>query len=143
MPERIRNSKGDTMNLRIISGLILFLFLGTNVQLTAQDCDTTLHQFCEKEPEFPGGIGALYQFLGDQIIFDFKPEESIYFKVYLQFDVLCDGRMTNIVVFNSKKEKLPFRIKNGEEKIPIWTPAYSEGVPIRMRMTFPVNIHWQ
>lgn len=99
----------------------------------------TIHQFVDKQPEFPGGEKALYLYLGENIHYPrMAVEGNVQGKVFVQFIVEKDG--------NISQAKVVKGIGNGCDKeairviknMPTWKPGWKDGLPVRTRFSLPV-----
>ncbi|MCB9197843.1 MAG: hypothetical protein H6600_05240 [Flavobacteriales bacterium] len=128
------------MNLRIISGLILFQFLGTNVQLTAQDCDTTIYEVVEKMPEYPGGWPEFYKYVG-KIQYPLIAD-SCYLtsKLYFQFIVNCDGSISDLKPLMNSDHPYSKIILRHLQQMPNWKPGEEKNQLVPVRLIIPVRL---
>lgn len=97
--------------------------------------------FCFTEPEFPGGDSALFKFLSDHAIFtDEMRETGINGSVYVQFTVLNDGTITDIIILKGLHEifdQEAIRIVNA---MPLWYPAANGcGINVRARYSLVIK----
>jgi TonB family protein len=94
----------------------------------------------EKEPQFKGGLDALYRYLGNHIIY---PEEArkrgIQGRVILKFVVEKDGSITDITVLKSPANDLAEEAVNVLKRSPKWMPGMQRGRAVRVQYTLPVN----
>lgn len=94
----------------------------------------------EQKPSFPGGDAAMYAWLGQNISYPAAAaEEGISGKVYVQFIVEKDGRITNVHVVRSKHFALDEEAKRVVARMPKWTPGRNNGQPVRVTYNLPVN----
>ena len=90
-------------------------------------------------PEYPGGIGKFYQFIGD----NYKTPTAVDFlggKVYVSFIIEKDGSVANIKVlrdvgFGSGKEAI--RVL---ELCPKWSPGRQNGKNVRCSYSLPISL---
>ncbi|NNM16348.1 MAG: TonB family protein [Bacteroidia bacterium] len=77
----------------------ILLLIGFSLSVHAQDETTEgiVYRIAEVNPAFPGGEGALANFLRENIEYPaFSREEDIEGEVFVQFVVNSDGRISNI-----------------------------------------------
>jgi len=94
----------------------------------------------EENPSFPGGMGAFYKYLNDNI--NYPPgamEAGIEGPVYMEFIVWKDGsiRMANVkrgIGAGCDEEALRV-IKN----MPKWNPGKQRSVPVNVRLNIPIK----
>lgn len=122
--------------------LILCFFDGINT--ASAQSDTSIYRICEKDPEYPGGIEGLYQFLVANINYpELAIEEDIQGKVYVTFIVDIDGSI-----------KWPRVVKDigggcGQEALrviklmPKWIPGQNDGKPVCVQFTLPISFNLQ
>ena len=96
--------------------------------------------FVEKNPEFPGGDGELLKFLNENIQY---PEQAragnIEGKVYIEFVVEKDGRVTNVSVKRDIGGGCGSEAARVVKSMPKWSPAEVQGRRVRNRFTLPVT----
>lgn len=94
----------------------------------------------EKMPEFPGGITALYRFLGDNIKYPKQAKEiGISGKVYVSFVVETDGSISNIKIERSPHESLSDEVLRVMALMPAWNPGRQREVPVRVAYNIPID----
>ncbi|MFT6748962.1 MAG: protein TonB [Flavobacterium sp.] len=94
----------------------------------------------EVKPDFPGGLGKFYKFVGDK----FEPPTDDEFKggkVFVTFVVEKDGSLTDIKVvrdvgFGTGKEAI--RVLKSS---PRWKPGVQNGKPVRVQYSLPITIN--
>lgn len=94
----------------------------------------------DKMPEFPGGIGKFYTYVGNNFN---KPELDAEktLRVYVSFVIEKDGTMTDIVVksdpgYGMGKEAVRV-LKSLKTK---WAPGILDGKPVRTAYNLPITI---
>lgn len=94
----------------------------------------------DKMPEFPGGIGKFYTYVGNNFN---KPELDAEktLRVYVSFVIEKDGTMTDIVVksdpgYGMGKEAIRV-LKSLKTK---WAPGILDGKPVRTAYNLPITI---
>lgn len=94
----------------------------------------------EQKPMFPGGEAAMYKWLSENMSYPAAAsEEGISGKVYVQFVVEKDGRITGVHVVRGKHPALDAEAKRVVSKMPKWTPGRNNGQPVRVTYNLPVN----
>lgn len=134
-------------------GLFLLLFTSLCLPLlgSAQDSDNTspdksVHTIVEEMPEYPGGIAALMQYIGENVKYPEKDKkEDREGKVYVQFVIDKDGSV--IMVEHAKHmalaEDLPTALMIAEalrviDAMPNWSPGYQKGKAVKVSYTIPI-----
>lgn len=96
-------------------------------------------EFIEAMPEFPGGVDAMIQFLGEELIYPKDArKKGIEGRVILQFIVNTDGSISNIEVIKSVYESLDKEAVRAVSQMPKWKPATQQGKPVVVKFTMPI-----
>lgn len=91
-------------------------------------------------PSFPGGIEKFYAFVGKSI--KYPPQavkKNIQGKVFLQFIVEEDGRLSNIKVNRSLTPEIDQEAKRVLESSPAWIPGTKDKQPVRVLYHIPIS----
>lgn len=94
----------------------------------------------DKQPEFPGGIGQFYKYVGNNFRRpDLDMEKTL--KVYVSFVVEKDGSLTDIIARNDPGYGM------GKEAIRVlkslkvkWSPGILDGKPVRTAYSLPITV---
>ena len=111
-----------------------------NVEVEEEVKEEEIFVFVEKQPEFPGGEAALYEYLGKNIQYpDLARENNITGTVVVKFVVEKDGSISKASVLREigggcGKEAL--RVVNA---MPKWKPGQQSGKSVRTEFTLPVQ----
>lgn len=98
----------------------------------------------EKMPEFPGGEGALLQFLNKNIKYPIIAQENgIQGRVSCQFTVNRDGSIVDAVVIRGVDPSLDKEALRVINTMPKWKPGMQRGKPVRVKYTVPVTFRLQ
>jgi hypothetical protein len=91
-----------------------------------------------EKPEYPGGMGEFYKFIGDNYV---TPKDNqLKGKIYVIFVVETDGSLSNIRFFRD------IGFGTGEEAVrvlnlcPNWIPGKLDGKPVRVEYSLPISI---
>jgi periplasmic protein TonB len=131
---------------------LVFLFIIT-VKVNAQEAiipvgpdpiepDTLndVFDFAEVEPEFPGGMTALYNFIKKNIHYPTEAKElGIQGKVYVQFVIWKDGSIGDVKVMRGLGNGLDEEARRVIKIMPKWKPGQQNGKPVNMRYILPVS----
>ncbi len=111
------------------------------VELQAKDIDTETPIYIpEINPEFPGGIEALYSFLGKNIIYPSGAKEAgIQGRVVCQFTINKDGSIVDVDIFNSVDPDLDAEAIRVIKLMTKWKPGQQAGRNVRVRYTLPIE----
>jgi hypothetical protein len=127
--------------------------------------ETDIYTIVEQQPEFPGGMAAMFKFLGQNIKYPAKARENgAEGTVYVGFIVEKDGAITNVtvkrgvptivrdtielvVVGHTKGNKIVTReIHDLDDEakrviglMPKWKPGRSQGQVVRVAYTLPIK----
>lgn len=132
-------------NNKVVKLLYTFLF-GLTLQLTtAQEQDVSLAdniletKEVEIQPEFPGGMEVLYNFISKNFK---KPEiPSLIGKVFLSFIVETDGSLSDIQIIKDVGFGTGKEAQRIMETSPRWLPGKQAGKLVRVRylLALPVQ----
>ena len=106
--------------------------------------ETKIFTVVEQMPSFPGGMGALMQYLSKNIKYPpFAEENSIQGRVICTFVVERDGSVTDIHIakgVDPSLDKEAIRVVSG---MPKWIPGRQNGQSVRVKYTLPVTFRLQ
>jgi len=108
--------------------------------------DTKEYQIFEVEqkPDFPGGMEALYKFIGKNLRYPPAMQENgIQGRVVVEFLVSKSGKVVNIKVIKGLDpagDKEAIRVV---ESMPNWNPGKNNGVPVQVLYQLPINYKLQ
>lgn len=98
----------------------------------------------EDMPQFPGGIEAMYAFLGNNIQYPaVAAEANIQGKVIIKFVVKADGSIGQTEIVKSVHPALDAEAERLVKLMPKWTPGKLDGTPVNVWFTLPVNFKLQ
>lgn len=93
----------------------------------------------EQQPSFPGGQGALFQFLGQSLRYPLEAYKNrIQGKVLVQFVVRKDGSISNVKVVGNADPSLDKEAVRVVNSMPKWTPGTQNGEAVNVRYTLPI-----
>lgn len=103
--------------------------------------DTTIYAVkdVDVKPQFPGGDEAMYRWLADNINYP-SIDTGKQFKIVVQFEISVSGKIENIIFI--KKCGIPQlrkEIVRLIESMPVWSPGYVNGMPVRVRYLLPIT----
>jgi len=94
----------------------------------------------EIEPEFPGGIEAMYKFLASNIRYpQLARENNISGKVYVTFVVETDGSLSNFRLLRDIGGGCGSEAIRVVKTMPKWKPGMQKGEPVRVQFNLPVK----
>ena len=107
--------------------------------VVVDDEQPEVYNVVEVDPEFPGGIEALYKYLAENITYPQQAKDSgIQGRVYVTFVVEKDGSITGAEVLRGIGggcDEEALRVVNA---MPKWTPGKQLGEPVRVQFNLPV-----
>lgn len=99
-----------------------------------------IYEFAEVEPTFPGGEGAMMQWIQENIVY---PQLSIEMQeqgiVYTQFVVSKTGKIESVKIIRGVSDALDTEAKRIVRKMPKWTPGEQAGKKVNVRYTLPIH----
>lgn len=102
--------------------------------------ENKVYTFVEQQPEFPGGISALYAYLSEHLSYpQLAKENRVSGTVIVQFIVEEDGRVTELEIARGVSPELNEEALRVLAKMPPWNPGRMNGQDVRVRFTLPVR----
>ena len=96
--------------------------------------------FVEEEAGYPGGEEARMKFLNDNLVYPAQAREAgLEGKVFIEFVVEKDGRLTDIRVKKSVAPSLDNEAIRVVKMMPKWNPGKQRNTAVRSRFTMPIN----
>ena len=106
--------------------------------------ENKIHEIVEQMPSFPGGMGALMSWLGQNIKYPvIAAETGVQGRVIVQFVVEKDGSITDVKIAKSVDPSLDKEATRVIKSMPHWIPGRQNGSPVRVRYTVPVTFKLQ
>ena len=98
----------------------------------------------EQMPSFPGGMGALMSWLGQNIKYPvIAAENGVQGRVIVQFVVEKDGSITDVKIAKSVDPSLDKEATRVVSSMPHWIAGRQNGNPVRVKYTVPVTFKLQ
>jgi protein TonB len=93
----------------------------------------------EEKPEFKGGDAAMWQFLGDNLVYPSHAKEiGIEGKVYISFVIDEFGNVTNAKIAREVGGGLEEEALRVVKMMPRWKPGRQAGHPVRVSYSLPI-----
>lgn len=94
----------------------------------------------DKMPEYPGGMAALYQFIGDNLSYP-KSEENRGTEgtVHVAFAVNESGKVKDVTIDKGVNRVLDAAAMDIVKKMPDWTPGEKDGKKVSVKMVLPIK----
>lgn len=106
--------------------------------------ETKIFDVVEEKPSFPGGDGALMQWLNSEIKYPvIAAENGIQGRVIVQFVVSRTGSISDVKVVRGVDPSLDKEAVRVVSKMPNWTPGKQNGTTVNVRYTLPVTFRLQ
>lgn len=102
----------------------------------------TIHDLnaVEVQPEFPGGMDAMYKYLQQAIHYpDQAVKDSVGGRVYVEFIVGSNGKVRDAKIRRGVRKDLDAEAVRAVMAMPVWSPGRLAGKPVATRFTLPVN----
>lgn len=116
-------------------------FEASNVDESAsQDVNTEeVVSIAEVDPEFPGGIEALYKYMVDNVKYPEKAKaDKIEGRVFVAFVIEKDGSVTNAKVVRGVSDEIDAEALRVVSAMPKWKPGTQQGNPVRVQYNLPI-----
>ena len=128
------------MKYFILFTVLFFSGLNCFSQENNQDKEKESYKYnaIEKKPEFPGGAGAFYKYIGNN--YRTPSVQGLSGKVYVNFVIEKDGSVVEAKVIRD------LGYGTGEEAVrvlsesPKWSPGMQNGQPVRVLYSLPITI---
>ena len=123
----------DTKNIEIAP---------VQIEEEEDETETQIFTVVENEPEFPGGMEALYKYLAQNIKYpQLARDNGITGKVYVTFVVERDGSIANPKVLRDIGGGCGAEAIRVVKSMPKWTPGKQRGKAVRVQFNLPVNFN--
>ncbi|MCX7861784.1 MAG: energy transducer TonB [Bacteroidales bacterium] len=94
----------------------------------------------EEKPEFPGGDAAMFQWISKNIKYpEIAKENGIQGKVYVQFVIGKDGKVSDVQVVRGVDPSLDKEAIRVIQSMPPWKPGKQRGKPVKVSFQLPIN----
>ncbi len=101
--------------------------------------DNKVFTAVEQIPQFPGGIDAFYQFLGDNIRYPAESKKvASQGRVIISFVVEKDGSLTNVRTVHGVDSSIDREAVRVIKLSPKWSPAIQNGKLVRVAYSVPI-----
>lgn len=112
----------------------------TKQQATEAKVDDAVFVVVEENPEFEGGMPALYQYLSQNIHYPKEARENhIQGKVFVSFVIEKDGTVSNAKVLRKIGGGCDEEALRVVQAMPKWKPGRQQGKPVRVQFNLPIN----
>tara|TARA_B100000809_G_scaffold86653_1_gene85018 strand:+ start:10552 stop:10968 length:417 start_codon:yes stop_codon:yes gene_type:complete len=124
--------------------LIILLLISPVIGIS-QNSDTTetkeeIYTIVETMPDFPGGQKAMFEFLGNNIVYPPKAKaKGKKGKVYINFTISKDGTIRDVRVIKKAHKLLDAEAVRVVKSMPRWTPGVQRGKAVAVSYNIPIN----
>ncbi|GAB3170292.1 M56 family metallopeptidase [Telluribacter humicola] len=99
-----------------------------------------IYTVVEEHPKFPGGLEAMYKFLGENIKYpEAAVKANVQGKVFLAFVVSTEGEIKNIQVLKGLGYGADAEAVRVVSQMPRWIPGKQSGQPVNVKYNLPIN----
>ncbi|WP_139925569.1 TonB family protein [Hymenobacter sp. DG01] len=125
----------------IVSGLILAACGTAQAQAPEQaPANGTVYTYVEQMPVFPGGQTALYQAIGQSIIYPTEAlQQRLQGRVFVKFIVAASGKVEGATVVKSLHPLLDAEAVKAINNLPAWEPGRQVGRPVAVSYAVPIT----
>ncbi len=110
------------------------------VEQEEEEVEDEIFQVVEQDPEYPGGVEALYKFIQQNLKYpQLAKENNITGRVFVQFVVEKDGSVSNVKAARDIGGGCGAEAVRVIKAMPKWTPGKQRGKAVRAAYTLPVN----
>ena len=114
------------------------------IEQEEEEEDVQIFTVVENDPEFPGGMEALYKYLRDNIKYpQLARDNNITGKVYVTFVVERDGSIANPRVLKDIGGGCGAEAIRVVKSMPKWSPGKQRGKAVRVQFNLPVSFNLQ
>lgn len=93
----------------------------------------------ENQPEFPGGIQAMYQFLGDNLKYpEAATKAFVSGRVFISFVVTSEGQIQDVQVLKGIGFGCDAEAVRVVKAMPAWKPGRQDGQAVNVRYNLPI-----
>ena len=127
---------------------LLFMSLMAMLGLTTVNAQKTVvaqknqqvFDVVEQMPEYPGGMQALFEYLGQNLKYpEDAKEQKVEGRVIAIFVVETDGSISNVEVVKPVFPSLDAEAVRVLSGMPKWKPGMQSGKVVRVKYTVPIN----
>jgi protein TonB len=137
MGENIYQKKG-----RFLFVLVVFMLTKNITHAQNNTSNDSIYNFenLDKEPVFNEGNGDLNEFIKKNIMYPKQSrKDQIEGKVYVQFVIEKNGKVTNIKILKGLNEDCNKEVIRIVDKMPRWKPGEKNNQPVRTFFNLPVK----
>ena len=127
-------------NLLLTIGLGIFSLTASYAQTTEKELNNEKVILVEVQPEYPGGMVAMYKFISDNVHYPKDAKKAgIQGKVLLQFTVDSKGNVVNVIVKKGLSESIDAEAVRVVNAMPKWKPGTQAGKAVNVFYNLPIE----
>lgn len=112
----------------------------SGVKISSPDEKEKVYEAVEVDPQFPGGVAALYDFLGKHLVYPAKAaQEGVQGTVAVRFVVKSDGSIGEVQILRGKDPNLDAEAVRVVKELPKFIPGKMNGKPVSVWYTLPIR----
>ncbi len=112
---------------------------GENNPFDAKRDEDEVYMSVEKNPEFPGGVNAMMDYLRGNLKYPKSAKKNKQEgRVFIGFIVEKDGSVSNVKVLRGVCEELDSEAVRVVKSMPTWIAGRDKGEPVRVQYTLPI-----
>lgn len=116
---------------------------GSNVQKGLSDEELAkepVFTVVDQQPEYPGGVQAMYKFLGENIKYPAEASKNrIQGKVFLTFVIGSTGKIREVEILKGVSNSLDKESIRVVKAMPKWTPGRNDGKAVAVKYNLPIS----
>jgi len=119
---------------------LFLLFLPLALSLNAQEDKEALHSAPEVQPEYPGGMNSLMEFLGEEIKYPKSAkDQKIEGTVFVTFVIDKSGEVRDAKVMKGLGEGCDEESLRVVNAMPDWKPGSINGEDVNVQLNLPIR----
>lgn len=124
--------------------LLLSAILLTNMAFCQEEkkvsVDDEVFVVVEEQAEFPGGMEAMYAYIGKNLKYpELAKEKGIEGRVFVQFVIEKDGSISNVKILRGIGGGCDEAAMEMVKNMPKWKPGKQGGKPVRFQFVLPIK----
>ena len=145
-----KSTKKSIWKYAIVIPVMLFAFIFTgNITLlgqtdATQNTEEKVFEKVDKEPEYPGGMQAMMQFIGSNVVYPADAKEAeVSGTAYVSFIIDEKGNVTEPKVLRSVFPSIDAEAVRVVKMMPKWTPGEYQKKAVKVKYTLPIRFALQ
>ena len=132
------------MNKLFIIALLTLTGMSSAMAQQEVVLEEKVYEVVEEMPSFPGGQGAMFEFIANNIQYPIVAEENgVQGRVLVSFVIKKDGSLSNVRVVKSVDPALDKEAVRLIKSMPKWSPGIEKGQFVNVKFTVPVTFRLQ